>query len=150
MFTYNPVHHVVVCHSCTTCILPGRVQQTRHLRAKPHHLTGHELKATLELFNSYDLFDEHTLKENQQQTSFTPPEIPHLRQHSGFQCLQNDCTFVTTSQQNIGRHTSKVHDKVASLHKKTPLWKDVKLQTYFVSKPDYFVVTLVIKDILYL
>jgi hypothetical protein len=65
MFSYNSTHRVVVCRICKSCVIPGRRSQERHLRAKPHRLSGSVLKETVRLLSSYDLRTREELKEHQ-------------------------------------------------------------------------------------
>ena len=40
MFTYNPIHQVIICHACRSCLVPGPRGQRRHVQAEPHRLMG--------------------------------------------------------------------------------------------------------------
>jgi Orsellinic acid/F9775 biosynthesis cluster protein D len=53
MFPYDPVHQVIICSECGTCVIPGSASQERHLGEKPHQLRGDALRTTLQLLSSY-------------------------------------------------------------------------------------------------
>jgi hypothetical protein len=55
MFSFDPIHKVVVCHLYSSYIILGLRSQERHLRAKPHRLTSDTLKTTVQLLDSCDL-----------------------------------------------------------------------------------------------
>jgi hypothetical protein len=142
MFSYNPIHRVVICHICQSCIIPGSTSQTRHLRAKPHGLSGEALKTTIQLLSSYQLrtVDElHTHKPRIEDQCF---KIEHLACYSGFHCLQPTCHYSTRDYDQIRKHMPATHQIKAAVHEKTALWKEVTLQTYFTGKGiiNYFVV----------
>jgi hypothetical protein len=142
MFSYNQVHRVVVCTLCRSCVIPGRQSLERYLRAAPHRLLGAELKTTLELLCSYSLRPAPELKENKPWIEDQCQVIDGLECYSGFVCLQSDCQYATRQPREIRKHMPSVHQVKAAAHKKSALWKECKLQTYFTAKGliDYFVV----------
>jgi hypothetical protein len=142
MFSFDPIHKVVVCHLCSSCIVPGLRSQERHLRAKPHRLTGDTLKTTVQLLDSYDLRTVEELREHRPRTRDECRPIEHLASYDGFYCLQPECDFSTRHHLRIREHVSAVHTIKAKEHEKSPLWQECKLQTYFTGKGliDYFVI----------
>jgi hypothetical protein len=142
MFLYNSDHQVVVCHLCRSCIVPGRQSFERHLRADPHRLLGAELKASLELLLSHRLKTAAELKETKPKTEDACPVIDGLECYSGFRCLQTGCQYATRNSRDIRRHMPSIHHVKAAAHKRSALWTECRLQTYFTAKGliDYFVV----------
>lgn len=69
--------------------------------------------------------------------------IEHLACHDGFYCLQPECQYGTHHFREMRKHMPSVYRIKAAVHEKTALWKEVKLQTYFIGygRIDYFVVT---------
>jgi hypothetical protein len=143
MFLYNATHQVVVCQECGSCIIPGARSQERHLRAKPHRLSGDVLKTTVQLLNSYCLRTVEELREYAQQLEGTCEAIEHLTSYDGFCCLQPGCQYRTRYFHDVKKHMPAVHKISAVGHKIKPLWKECKLQTYFTGKGliNYFEVT---------
>jgi hypothetical protein len=142
MFSHNPVHQVVVCYVCYSCIVPGRRSQERHLRAKPHRLSGDPLSTTVQLLSSYSLRTAHELKEYKPCLGDECQPIEHLACYDGFHCLQPEYEYCTRHPQKIREHVVSIHKLKAVSHRSSPLWKKYKLQTYFTRKGliDYFVV----------
>jgi len=142
MFSYDPIHRVVVCRLCSSCVVPGRRSQERHLRAKPHRLTGDTLKTTVQLLDSYDLRTVAELREHKPRARDERRPIEHLASYDGFSCLQLECDFSTRHRLRMREHMSAVHEIKAKEHEKSPLWKECRLQTYFTGKGliEYFVV----------
>jgi hypothetical protein len=141
-FYYDETHRVVVCKPCKTCVVPGRRNQERHLRAQPHRLLGAALKAAVEYLNGLDLKTTEQLKLGWDRAKgVVRAPISHLQVHDGFQCLLGD-VFLTTYLPRMQDHMI-THGKKPKQHKQTPLWAPCRLQTYFGSKDriDYFVVT---------
>jgi hypothetical protein len=148
MFSYDLVHQVIVCKDCCSCIIPGRASQERHLRAAPHQQSGDVLKATLQLFSSYNLRTIKELRSNKPKAEDKVARIQDLAIYNGFRCLQSGCDYYTYSLDAKRKH--------AAAHKKTlapatkleaepeanSLWDMCILQTYFTAKGriDYFVV----------
>jgi hypothetical protein len=143
MFSYNPVHQVVVCHVCKSCIIPGCSSQERHLRAEPHRLSGEELKTTVQLLSSYNLRTVEELREHKPRIEDQCQVIEHLACYGGFYCLQPECQYSTRHFREMRKHMPSIHQIKAAVHEKAALWKEVKLQTYFTGhgRIDYFVVT---------
>jgi hypothetical protein len=149
MFSYNPVHQVIVCSNCHSCILPGRASQTRHLRAKPHRLRGDALKATLQLFSSYSVRTVDELRAYKPRAEDGVTRIKGLAPYPGFHCLQSGCVHHTRSLQTATKHAA-VHKKELATAIRPPdadaaascSWDTCTLQTYFTAKGqiDYFVV----------
>jgi hypothetical protein len=54
-FCYHRTNRVVVCKRYGACMVPGRRNQERHLRAQPHSLLGAELKAAIKYLDGLDL-----------------------------------------------------------------------------------------------
>ena len=129
---------MIVCKPCETCIVPGRRNQERHLRAQPHRLLGAELKATIEYFDGLDLKTAEQLGLDTSRGVIAP--IKHLKVHDGFRCLLGD-VFLTTYLPRMQDHMI-THGKKPKQHKHTPLWEPCRLQSYFCGKGriDYFVV----------
>ena len=82
---YNPIHQVVVCRRCQTCLVPRQSSVERHLRGEPHRLLGPALKAHLAYIDALTLRDLETLKRDRPKEPVTP--IEHLPVHAGFRCL---------------------------------------------------------------
>jgi hypothetical protein len=134
MFLYNSDHRVVVCHLCRSCIVPGRQSFERHLRADPHRLLGAELKASVELLLSYRLKTADELRETKPKTEDESQAIDGLECYSGFICPQTGCQYATRNRRDMRKHMPSIHHVKAAAHKKTELWKECKLQTYFTAK----------------
>jgi hypothetical protein len=136
--SYHRTHGVVVCKPCKTCIVPGRPNQERHLRAQPHRLLGAELKAASEYLDGLDLKTAEQLGLDKPTGVVAP--IPHLKVHDGFRCLLGD-VFLTANLPRMRDHMV-THGKKPKQHNETPLWEPCRLQTYFCGKGriDYFVV----------
>lgn len=136
-FRYLPEWQALLCTSCGHCLRPGRSAWTRHLRLPPHCLKGALLKEQLELFDSYRLCTADRLAGQE-------PEkvVAGLRVLDGFQCLTCS-THLTRDIKAMGRHVSKAHQQMPSLHKKKPLWRACKLQTFIAENRfvRYFVVS---------
>jgi len=131
---YQPAWQVLLCTQCGFCLRPGRNVWLRHLRQEPHCLRGAPLKALVELFASYVLLAP-------EQVAVPTQAVAGLRPQDGFQCLT--CSAgLTRSLQTIQLHVSKAHQQKPALHKKSPLWRACKLQTFFAEKRyvRYFVV----------
>jgi len=142
MFLYNSTHQVVVCQVCRSCIIPGRRSQERHLRTKPHRLSGNVLKTTVELLDSYCLKTVEELREYTQQLNDPCETIKDLASYDGFSCLQPECRYRTRHLHEVKKHMPSVHKISATEHKNGLLWRECKLQTYFTRKGliDYFIV----------
>jgi Lhr-like helicase len=135
---YNPLHQVLVCKSCETCIIPGATSVERHLRAQPHSLLGQVLKTHLAYAQTLKLKTVQELREQKPRNGIS--KLDCLRTFEGFQCLLCD-TFLTIHLPRMRRHIS-THGQKANEHKISPLWQECQLQTYFTagSRIDYFVV----------
>lgn len=142
MFSYNTEHQVVICHTCRSCIAPGRASQERHLRSHPHRLLGNELASTLELFSSYRARGLGELREYKPRIEDSCGIIEHLTCYDGFYCLQPECRYSTRHLRDVQKHVRNAHGIKASTHKQARLWKEVLLQSYFtaLNMIDYFVV----------
>lgn len=142
MFSYNPTHRVVICHLCQSCIIPGQASQERHLRAKPHQLLGDVLKSTMKLLSSYDLSSVQELQLGKPRPEEQCELVEHLASYSGFHCRQEGCSYCTRHNRKIKEHVASQHSLKAVEHKKSPLWNECILQTYFTGpgRIDYFVV----------
>jgi hypothetical protein len=116
-FYYHSTHRVVVCKPCATCIVPGRPNQERHLRAQPHRLVGAVLKAAVEYLDGLDLKAAEQLGLDRPTGVVAP--IPHLQVHDGFRCLLGD-VFLTTYLLRMRDHMI-THGKKPKQHKQTPL-----------------------------
>jgi Lhr-like helicase len=135
---YNPLHQVLVCKGCQTCIIPGAASVERHLRAHPHCLLGQVLKTHLAYAQTLTLRTVQELREQKPQSEVV--KLDHLKVFDGFQCLLCS-TFLTIHLPRMRRHMH-VHGRKAKEHIATPLWQECRLQTYFTagSRIDYFVV----------
>ena len=135
-FVDLPEWRVLVCEECGFGLHPGRGVWVRHLRQAPHCLKGPELRAQVELFESYDL-----CAPEQELAQLLAHAIPGLRLLDGFQCL-TCAADLTQSLQAIERQVSKAHQLKPAWHKKNPLWRSCKLQTLFAENRlvRYFVV----------
>jgi hypothetical protein len=62
--------------------------------------------------------------------------------YSGFIYLQIDCQYATRHSREMRKYMPLVHQIKAAAHKKSALWKECKLQTYFTAKGliNYFIV----------
>jgi hypothetical protein len=87
MFSYDPIHRAVVCHLCSSYIIPGLRSRERHLRAKPHRLTSDTLKATVQLLNSYNLRTIEELREHKPRARDEYRPIEHLASYTSFYYL---------------------------------------------------------------
>ena len=118
---YNPIYEVVVCKQCQSCVIPGAASIQRHLRANPHRLLCHVLKAHLDYTNALDLRSLEELRETK--PAGRCPALQHLRVYNGYLCLLCN-TFLTTNLSLIQRHMS-IHNKKAQHHGTNPLWQDL-------------------------
>ena len=117
-FIYLPEWRVLLCKSCGYC------------------LSGALSRAQLELFGSYELRAAEDVTERSPTKAITG-----LRLLNGFQCLT--CTFhLTRDIKAMQRHVSNAHQQMPTMHKKSPLWRACKLQTFFAENRwvEYFVV----------
>jgi hypothetical protein len=88
-------------------------------------LKGASLKTLVELFSSYDL------RAAEAEPARLPTKaIPGLRLLDGFQCLTCSA-HLTRDCKSMQRHVSKAYQQKPALHKKGPLWRACKLQTFF-------------------
>ena len=87
MFSYNPVHRVVVYHLYSSCIIPSLRSQERHLRAKLYRLTSDTLKTTVQLLDSYDLRTIEELREHKPRARDECRPIEHLVSYNSFYYL---------------------------------------------------------------
>jgi hypothetical protein len=144
MFSYDPVHQVIICQACQSCVVPGARSQERHLRAPPHRLVGEALRATLQQLRGYQLRTVEELKQSKPQLGDSCPALPYLATYQGLRCLQVQCGFKTRQATAIQKHVVTAHQiKAASHCARQPLWQACQLQTYFTSggRIDYFEVT---------
>jgi hypothetical protein len=121
MFSYNPIHKVVVYYLYSSCVVPGRRSQERHLRAEPHQLTGDPLKTTVQLLNSYDLRTIGELREHKPRARNEYRPIEHLVSYDSFYYLRLECDFSTRHRLRIREHMLAVHEIKAKEHEKSPL-----------------------------
>jgi hypothetical protein len=91
-FYYDRTHQVIVCKPCKTCIVPGRPNQERYLRAQPHHLLGAELKAAIKYLNGLNLKTAEQLGLNKPTGVVAP--ILYLKVHNDFRCLLEDIFLI--------------------------------------------------------
>lgn len=167
IFVFDAAHHVVVCRSCESCIVPGQASIERHLRREPHYLVGGLLKSTVAYLLNLDLKPLAELRAHKPEDGGVP--VKHLKTHKGYRCLlcsnnaENDGNdrdnnrnkdkssleqsvgrpFRTTHLPLMGRHVSGQHGRKPSQHVGSkPLWQECRLQSYFCAKGriDYFVV----------
>lgn len=117
MFSYNPVHQVVVCHAFKFCIITRRSRQERHLRAEPHRLSGEELKTTLKLLNSHKLRIVRELKGHQPGIKDRCRVIKDLACYSGFYRLELERRYSTRHFRDMRKHMPLVHQIKAAAHK---------------------------------
>ena len=110
MFSYNPIHQVVVCHICL-------LYYSSTLRAKPHQLSGDILNTTVQLLSSYDLRTAQELKEQKTRLAAECQLIEYLASYDGLYCLQPECDCCTRHPQKIREHVSSVHKLKAANHK---------------------------------
>jgi hypothetical protein len=121
MFPYDPTHQVVVCRACKSCIIPGRHSQERHLRAKPHRLSGSALKETVHLLSSYDLRAVAELREHKPRPRDECQPVEHLASYSGFSCLGPQCSYATRDLGEMKKHVASVHKTKAAKHGESAL-----------------------------
>ena len=134
MFTYNPIHQVIICHACRSCLVPGPRGQRRHVQAEPHRLMGAALQAQLQVFSGYQLRTVEQLQQLKPQPGSQCAELPHLESYEGLLCLQPACGFGTRGLSQIKKHMAAVHNiKAASHSPSQPLWRACQLQTYFTA-----------------
>ena len=104
MFSYNPIHKVAICHVCKSYIVLGATNQERHLWAQPHRLLGDELKATIELLNSYNLRSVAGLREHKPRPEDKCQLIKHLASYDGVYYLQPQYSYNTRLLPKIKKH----------------------------------------------
>ena len=142
-FLYNQDHRVIVCRPCGTCLIPKVTSWRSYLRAKPHRMSGEELRSTVELFSSYDLRSVEELRQWKRDKTRPCQPIEGLAVFDrSVYCTYDDCGYCTRRIAKMHDHMP-AHGKKASQHREdAPLWKACKLQTYFTGKGriDYFVV----------
>lgn len=136
---YEPAWRVLVCVECGLCLLPSADVWRRHLRAAPHRIYGPELKALVDLFETYDLVQpaEAALPSSQ-----PCAPVPGLKCYPGYRCLLCD-SGRTRSLRAARDHASRGHGKKPAEHRKgPPLWEPCTLQTLFADQTHvrYFVV----------
>lgn len=143
-FVYQPELQVLLCTACGLCLRPGPQSWTRHLRQPPHGLGRAPLKRLVELFQTYRLQDPSVVAAPSPRSGGAPPfAVPGLRLLDGFECLACPAGL-TRNPQARDLHLSRAHQQKPAQHKKTPLWRACKLQTYFAENRliRYFVVAL--------
>ncbi|TVY12548.1 hypothetical protein LARI1_G009653, partial [Lachnellula arida] len=143
-FVYKPELQVLLCTACGLCLRPGPQSWTRHLRQPPHSLGGAPLKRLVELFQTYRLQDPSVVAAPSPRSGGAPPfAVPGLRLLDGFECLACPAGL-TRNPQARDLHLSRAHQQKPAQHKKTPLWRACKLQTYVAENRliRYFVVAL--------
>ena len=144
MFLYNPIHQVIVCQACGSCIIPGRSGQERHLRRAPHLLSGDVLRATLTRFSTYKLRTLQQLQEHKPQVTDKCSIIPYLTSYAGFYCPRASCRYYCTQHlPDMRKHVASAHQLQAQCHShQSPLWQACRLQTYFIAigRVDYFII----------
>lgn len=106
-FVYEPAWRVLVCVECGLCLLPCKDVWRRHLRAAPHRIYGPELKALVDLFETYDLVQpaEAALPSSQ-----PCAPVPGLKSYAGYRCLLCD-SGRTRSLRAARDHASRGHGK---------------------------------------
>lgn len=142
-FVYLPEWRVLLCTLCGHCVQPRPGVWVAHLRQPPHGLRGAQLRGLEELFASYDLLAPKAVSTPGQGRPGPVPAIDGLRVVDGWQCLA--CAGgLTQSLKTMKLHVAKAHQLRPSLHKRSPLWRACKLQTFFADNrlARYFVVTL--------
>ena len=93
---YDKTHRVVICKACKTCIVPGRRNQERHLRAQPHRLLGAALKAAVGYLDGLDLKTTEQLGLGWDRAKgVVRVPISYLKVYNSFRCLLGD-VFLTT------------------------------------------------------
>lgn len=130
-FVYEPAWRVLVCVECGLCLLPCKDVWRRHLRAAPHRIYGPELKALVDLFETYDLVQpaEAALPSSQ-----PCAPVPGLKSYAGYRCLLCD-SGRTRSLRAARDHASRGHGKKpAECRKGPPLWESCTLQTLFADQ----------------
>jgi hypothetical protein len=143
-FVYHSELQVLLCTTCRFCLRPGPQSWTQHLRQQPHGLSRAPLKSLVELFQTYQLQDpSRILAPSPRRPGAAPFALPGLRLLDGFECLACSARL-TRNPQARDLHLSKAHQQKLAQHKKTPLWRACKLQTYFAENRliRYFVITL--------
>jgi hypothetical protein len=116
---------VLLCTSCSYCLRPGREVWVRHLRQALYLLQRASLKALVELFASY------VLRAAEAEPGRLPTEaISGLRLLDGFQCCTCAAHF-TRDCKAMQCHVSKAHQQKPAVYKKSLLWRECKLQTFF-------------------
>jgi hypothetical protein len=109
MFPYNSTHQVVMCRACKSCVIPRRQCRERHLRAKPHRLSGSVLKETVRLLSSYDLRTIAKLREHKPQPEDKCQLVEYLASYSGFSCLQPEYNYYTRDLGEMKKHVASMH-----------------------------------------
>ncbi|KAG9241066.1 hypothetical protein BJ878DRAFT_394823, partial [Calycina marina] len=132
---------LLLCTICGHCLQPRPDVWAPHLRQHPHHLRGAQLKHLQELFSSYRLAAPEDVDVPSSGKTGPARAIRGLRVVDGWQCLVCE-EGLTRSLATMKVHVSKVHQQKPGGHKKQPLWRACKLQTYFAENRliRYFVV----------
>jgi hypothetical protein len=92
--------------------------------------------------SSYDLKTADELRAGKPRPEDECEPIEHLASYRGFRCRETGCGYCTRHGRKIKEHVASQHGRKAAEHKKSPLWDECTLQTYFTSpgRIDYFVV----------
>jgi len=122
-FLYQPEWQVLLCEECGFSLRPERDLWLRQLRQGPHCLRGAPLKALVKLFGSYEL-------RAPEQVAVPTRAVAGLRLLDGFQCL-TCLSGLTRSLPTIQLYVFKAHQQKPALHRRRPLWRTCKLQTFF-------------------
>jgi hypothetical protein len=142
MFSHNPIYQVVVCYICYSCIVPGRYNQERYLRAKLYRLSGDPLSIIVQLLSNYSLRTTYELKEYKPRLGDEYQLIKYLAYYNSFYYLQPEYKYCTRYPQKIKEYVISIYKLKTISHKSSLLWKKCKFQIYFIKKGliDYFIV----------
>jgi hypothetical protein len=99
----DPCHPSRTSTCCQTCVVPGRTDVERHLRAESHRLSGQALRTYVEYTSTLTLKSLQQVQE--QKLKKRIQKLEHLEVYDRYQCLLCS-TFLTIHQPRMRRHES--------------------------------------------
>lgn len=128
-FPYDERHKVIVCRQCATCLGPEARAWERHLRAKPHRLTGAVLRSTIDRFRRFELRTRDELRLGKPEGNTECEPIDGLATYTGYRCTHEGCTYLTRRKEKLMyEHLPGQHRKKARQHcEASPLWVECRL-----------------------
>jgi hypothetical protein len=116
-------HNLIICRPCKVAVL----RHTLH-----SHLLGHEL--ALSAADETRMFDGFENLLNAHPTT-TPEQrqapVPFISRNKGYRCLDNNCSYVTTSEAYMARHDNQQHSAKVS-------YEECTLQSWLRNPPRYY------------